>query len=375
MLFAKKILRDLCRRSIGWDDIIPESVAKEWMAWQQELCRLEDFNVMRCLKPLDFGETTMAQLHYFCDASEVGYGVVTYLLSHGIHSQVHSAFVMGKARVAPLKSVTILRMELIAATMASRIDVLWRRELHMDLQDSVFWTDSASVLKYINNETSRFKVFVANRVSEILKVSQSSQWRYVDTASNPADVASKGLKVDAFLKDLTWVSGPPFLRQLECAWPVNPEDVHPLPSDDPEVKKAVTANAVQAREEVDAVARMISYFSSWTGLKRSVAWMLRFKNWILACCQKRKQLSTELAQSDLDVTQQGHSLEKDMDAFKRGTVPSWLSVEELEKAELEIIRFCQQKKFPEEFSRLQNGKSVKGHSHIYNSAHRLKMVY
>lgn len=187
----------------------------------------------------------------------------------------------------------------------------------------------------------------------------------VDTASNPADVASRGLKVDAFLKNLTRVSGPSFLRQPESVWPVNPEDVQQLPSDDPEVKKAAAVNAVQASEEIDALTRMISYFSSWTGLKRPVAWMLRFKNWLLACCQKRKQLTTELAQSDLDVIQQGCSVKKNMEAFKRENGSSCLSVEELEKAELGIIRFCQRKKFPEEFSRQQQGKSVKGHSHIY----------
>lgn len=145
--------------------------------------------------------------------------MVTYLLSHNAHSQVHNAFVMGKARVAPLKSVAIPRTELIAATMASRIDALWRKELHMNLQDSVFWTDSASVLKYIMNQTSRFGVFVANRVSEILKASQSSQWRYVDTASNPADVASRVSKVHAFLKNATWMSGTRFLLQPESGWP------------------------------------------------------------------------------------------------------------------------------------------------------------
>lgn len=188
MLTAKKILKDLCRRALEWDDIIPEIVAEKWMNWLQELCQLEDFKIMRCLKPSDFGETTSAQLHHFCDASEDGYGVVTYLLSHNARSQVHSAFVAGKAREAPLKSVTIPRMELIAATMASRMDVLWRRELHMDLKNSVFWTDSTSVLNYIRNETTRFKGFVANRVAEILKVLQSFQWRHVDTANRPADV-------------------------------------------------------------------------------------------------------------------------------------------------------------------------------------------
>lgn len=101
--------------------------------------------------------------------------------------------------------------------------------------------------------------------------------------------------MDAFLKSATWVSGPHFLLQPESEWPVNPEDIHQLPSDDPEGKKAVAVNAVQAREEVDAVTHMIHYFSSWTGPRKSVAWILQFKSWLLSCCQKRRQLSTALA--------------------------------------------------------------------------------
>lgn len=365
ILSAKKILRDLCRRALGWDEVIPESVAREWTSWLNELCYLEKCNLMRCLKPLDFGELTTAQLHHFCDASEDGYGVVTYLLSQNAHSQVHSAFVMGRARVAPLKSVTIPRMELIAATMASRMDILWRKELHMRLQDSVFWTDSASVLKYIRNETSRFKVFVANRVSEIYKASQPSQWRYVETAGNPADIASRGVKIDVFLRNTIWMSGPDFLLRPKSEWPVGYDDIPKLTSDDPEVKKTAAVNVVQAEEEADAVTRLIHYFDSWTRLRKSVAWILRFKTWLSSLRQKRRQLSMILAQSGLDVEQQQCSLEKDMETFKKETVFSCLSVEELEKAELEIIKFCQKKRFPEEFSRLEKGKSVKVHSHIY----------
>lgn len=97
----------------------------------------------------------------------------SYLLLHNNCDQAHCAFVMGKARVAPLKPATIPRMELTAATMASRMDTIWRKELQMELADSMFWTDSTSVLKYINNKTTRFRTFVANRVSEIAKVSNA----------------------------------------------------------------------------------------------------------------------------------------------------------------------------------------------------------
>lgn len=208
-------------------------------------------------------------------------------------------------------------------------------------------------------------MFVANRVSEILKASHMSQWRYVDTASNPADMASRGLKMDAFLKSAKWVSGPSFLLQPESEWPVNPEDVDQLTSYDPELKKAAAVNATQVAEEDDAVTRMIHYFSSWTGLKKSVAWILRFKCFILACCRKRKQLYRDLSKSNLDVGQQRCSVEKDLNIFKRRMASTQLTVDELEKAELEILKFCQRRRFPEEFSRLQNGQGVKGCSQIY----------
>lgn len=151
VLSAKKILQDLCKGNVGWDDILPELVIQKWTSWLQELHHLESFEFARCLKTPNIGDVTVAQLHNFSDASKDGYGTVTYLLLHNAHSKAHCAFIMRKSRVAPTKFITIPRMQLIAATMASRMDVLWKKELHLELQDSVFWTDSASVLKYIKN--------------------------------------------------------------------------------------------------------------------------------------------------------------------------------------------------------------------------------
>ena len=77
---AKGILQDLCQRGIGWDDAIPPEVAEEWKGWVEELHLLNSISIRRCLKPPDFGEAITAQLHHFADASEKGYGAVTYLL-------------------------------------------------------------------------------------------------------------------------------------------------------------------------------------------------------------------------------------------------------------------------------------------------------
>lgn len=107
-----------------------------------------------------------------------------------------------------MATVTVNRVSAVT------LDKLWKQQFKMDfLLNSVFWTDGTAVLKYINNETSRFRVFVANRVSEILKASSASQWRYVNTTHNPADLASRGMKAETFLRDTEWISGPAFLTQ------------------------------------------------------------------------------------------------------------------------------------------------------------------
>lgn len=367
VLSAKIILQELCRQRLGWDDSIPPSAAQEWRNWLKELHQLEHFQVSRCLKPQDFGDVTVAQLHHFTDASENGYGVVTYLVLQNACSQRHSSFVMGKSRVAPLQSISIPRMELTAATMASRLDTFWKKELRMSLTESMFWTDSTSVLKYIKNETSRFRTFVANRVSEILKVSDPSQWKYVNTLSNPADVASRGLKVDMFLRNEAWLAGPAYLLQPEQDWPVSPDCSGDLLPNDPEVKASVAVNVVQVSEDVDATTQLIHHFSSWTSLRRAVAWFIRLKGMLRALSQKRTGTNSASTQS-VSGEHQGPSSEHGKGGVKDLTPRGFLTVDELLAAEKEIVRFCQRKRFPDELLSLKNGESVKRRSHIFKLA-------
>lgn len=363
VLSAKKILQDLCRRRLGWDDPLPSSVAGEWMAWLEDLHDLENWKVSRCLKPVDCGRLVSAQLRHFVDASEEGFGTVTYLLLHDDCGRTHSAFIMGKARVAPLKLVTIPRMELTAAVVASRMDKLWRKELQMDLQESVFWTDSTSVLKYIKNETSRFKIFIENRVSEILKMSNVSQWRYVNTSTNPADLASRGVKVQLLLKTSAWLCGPEFLHEPESSWPKNPETLGDSFVVDPEVR-AVVVNAAQV-EHVSPVEKLIDYFSSWLRLKRAVGWLLRFKTLLLSRVRHRKLLREILSGSDLGAEQLGKVLQVQMEGVKAQVPKDVLSMEDMVAAELDIIRFCQKIRFPEELANLKKGECVRRTSHLY----------
>ena len=101
---------------------------------------LEKVRVRRCVKPPKFGTVVCRQIHIFSDASVTGYGAVAYLRLRDENDRVHCSFLMGKARLAPVKTVTISRLELIEATVSVRIGQLFKKELDRksDLQYHVY---------------------------------------------------------------------------------------------------------------------------------------------------------------------------------------------------------------------------------------------
>ncbi|KAL7849608.1 hypothetical protein SRHO_G00212310 [Serrasalmus rhombeus] len=248
-------------------------------------------------------------------------------------------------------------MELTAAVVAARMDRLWRRELRLPLLDSVFWTDSTSVLKWINNETSRFRIFVPNRVSEILKASKASQWRYVNTTHNPTDFASRGMRAEPFLINTEWISGPAFLMQPEKEWPVNPEYLQELPYEDPEVKVSAAINVLQADGD-GQLAHLISRTSSWTRLVRVMGWILRFKTLLL---HRRKDKAHFQSASDSSQRKDVH--------HRVGFCDGFLSLEEIKDAEMQIIKFCQRKRRGQvQELRSDNGTNLMGAEHELRQA-------
>ncbi len=276
---AKILMQDLCKLKLGWDDEIPSAHLKVWQQWLMDLPKLEHLAVKRCFKPLDFGDVKSTQLHHFADASQSGYGTVSYLRSENMSGRVHCALVIAKARVAPVKQITVPRLELSAATTAVRIDDMLRREMHFT-GESCFWTDSMSVLHYINNKTARFHTFVANRLAVIHDGSNTSQWRHVPTSMNPADDCSRGQTVSQFIQNHRWMHGPDFLTKPESAWPTAYEEPAGSLVEDPEVK--VNAVGVRAdgheRSANDVIDKLLTHFSSWHRLKRAIGWILKVKH-------------------------------------------------------------------------------------------------
>ncbi|KAJ8332985.1 hypothetical protein SKAU_G00418810 [Synaphobranchus kaupii] len=288
ILPAKLLLKDLCKEQHGWDENIGERPADDWKGWTEDVTHLSDFQVNRCLKPSDFGCTATARLHHFSDASEYAYGTVSYLLLENKEGQKHCSFLVGKSRVASLKQVTIPRLELTAAVIAVKIDKMLRQELDVPLQQSIFWTDSTTVLRYIDNETARFKTFVANRITLIREATEPSQWNYVRTKENPADQASRGLKAKNLVEVGTWINGPSFLLDNECDWPKQPVQRKESLQDDPEVKNMVMVNTIKVENNLEPMNKLVNYYSDWHKLKSgwTQQYLSVFKMFRIEDCRK-----------------------------------------------------------------------------------------
>ena len=117
--------------------------------------------------------------------------------------------------------MSIPRLELLAATLAVKVQRTVKHELGLKYDDVYYWTDSTTVLYYLRNLEKRYKIFVANRVAAIRANSKIEDWRYVNTEENPADYASRGMYGDEDMS--TWLNGPPFLQKNNTEWPIQPE--------------------------------------------------------------------------------------------------------------------------------------------------------
>lgn len=181
-----------------------------------DLPKLSQFSVDHCVKPAGLDFISSSQLHHFSDTSETGFRSVSYLRLVNCQGAVHCSFLCAKSRVLPLKTIAIPRLELSAAAISVKQDKVLKRELEIPTSsESVFWTDSTAVLRYMKNKTRCFHTFVANRVALIRDGSEPHQWNHVSGDMNPSDDASRGLTADIFLGQGHWLMGPEYLWKPE----------------------------------------------------------------------------------------------------------------------------------------------------------------
>ena len=335
ILQGRSLLQELCRKGLEWDDVMSLEDLQTWQSWLKDLHKLESLGFDRCFKPTDFGEIVSTQLHTFSDASHVGYGAVSYLRFVNSKGRIHCAFVLGKARLAPMKQVTVPRLELTAAATATRVSNMILREIDLPINEVVYWTDSTCVLAYISNQDRRFKTFVANKIALIRETTQPSQWKYVNTQLNVADDVSRGQSAGALINNTRWKAGPDFLWKTEDHWPQQPVSHASLNCEDPELKREAKTFTASAGDTADTIEQMIQYFSSWFKLKKHIAWILRYRSKLLSASQKTK---------------------KKQEITFSSKAPMPIAAEEIQCAEIEIVKYVQRRCFAGEVSSSKSSK-------------------
>ena len=314
---GRMLVQELTRLNLGWDEEIPGHIALQWGEWLGELAAVAKFKIERCIKPTGSVEF---QLHHFGDASTRAYGSVSYLRATLSDGQFGTFLVMSRSRLAPMKELSIPRLELSAAALTVKMDSMLRRELGLKISHSVFWTDSMVVLGYIRNPMVRYHTFVANRVSAIHAGSEADQWRHVSSAVNPADMISRGMPIQELNQSSLWIHGPEFLREPAENWPGNQVDANAPSSDDPEVKKVFP---VLLNANNDPLDEFINHHSSWLVVRKRVALLLRVKSW----------LRQKVAEKD------GPDIQKPVTAAEFGA------------AEVALVQYVQRKEFPSYFGK------------------------
>ena len=159
---------------IGWDEKIRDEDLKEWKLWLLNLKKVKTCRVDRCYQLKQF-QTNTAELHVFCDASSKAHAAVGYWRFKLPDDTFHVSFILAKSRVAPLKPTTFPRLELQAALLATRLTKTTLKEHDFQVVRRVLWSDSKTILYWINKNPRDFKVFVANQLWEISENSEVSE--------------------------------------------------------------------------------------------------------------------------------------------------------------------------------------------------------
>ncbi|XP_011858918.1 PREDICTED: uncharacterized protein LOC105556434 [Vollenhovia emeryi] len=209
------------------------------------------------------------------------------------------------------------RLELCGALLLARLLREVNNALNIATNKITLWCDSTIVLHWLKTPPHLLKTFVAHRITETQTLTKSIEWRHIKSEFNPADAISRGQLPQNLLQNKTWCTGPQWLSRSENEWPRAIMQT----IETPELKRN-TCLMITPRDP-DIFKR----YSSYSKLRRIIAYCFRF-----------------------------HPLNK-----CKGN----LTVEEIETAEVKILRIIQSSQFSEEIKGLKS-KGVTNRNRIAN---------
>ncbi|GFU83016.1 integrase catalytic domain-containing protein [Trichonephila clavipes] len=269
---AKILLQSLWQLKLDWNDPLPSNLVSYWKSFIDALESINCLDIPRyCLQD----KSIRTELHGFSDSSEKAYGAALFLRCINTSGEISVRLLCSKSKVAPLKSITIPRLELCGAVLLSKLLKRTLDAFKVNISQIYLWTDSNIVLAWIKKPLAQLKTFVRNRVSIIQELTESDFWKHVNSENNPADILPRGISPDKIQHCELWWFGPPFLHQYK---ELEPYDITAVEGDDlflQELKETSDFPLCALLKNFEPLD-IISNCSSFTKLQRVIAWCKRF---------------------------------------------------------------------------------------------------
>ncbi|XP_037826209.1 uncharacterized protein LOC119614167, partial [Lucilia sericata] len=230
IIVAKMIMQQIWKDETNWDEDLKPSTLLQWQSFLDDYINIGQVKVPRFV---DFDPSFSIELHGFCDASEKAYAATLYIRAENA-GFVSTHLLVAKTKVAPVKFVSLPRKELCGAELMANMIHSIQSQLNLRDYKLFLWTDSTIVLAWLQKPPNKWKTFVENRVSSIIEKVGSQSWSHVDSKSNPADLASRGITISQLIRSDLWWHGPSWLRSPHCDWPKGPtnfsteEEIRPV---------------------------------------------------------------------------------------------------------------------------------------------------
>ncbi|UYV78572.1 hypothetical protein LAZ67_16002037 [Cordylochernes scorpioides] len=320
MIVGNILIQRLWITGTTWDEPLDDSIKIIWQRFKKDMGYIRITKIPRWLGA---SRSDKVQIHGFCDASGDAYAAAIYLkVLKGDGSRVE--LVIAKTRLAPIRRMSIPRLELCAAVLLTRLVIQIMPSLEIDIESITCWTDATIVLRWIKTLSRTLPTFVGNRVSEIQACRKIKQWRHVPSKDNPADIAFRGTMSSGLRDSQLWWKGPTWLAASPELWPEMPN----IQAHCDETEALISSMSDQPSMLVVLGRRC----SSLIRYQRVVAWIMRFgKN-----CRARDE-----------------------------QVRSYLTLDELREAQKKIVLAVQSHYFGEELKSLKDRDIVKRSSPIY----------
>ncbi|CAB0043531.1 unnamed protein product, partial [Trichogramma brassicae] len=331
LISMKIFMQSLWLLTKEWDTPLPAPEVERWRAFEKDLQVLATIVIPRWTGILS---AAYLELHGFADASKFAYAAVLYVRVI-YHGQARVTLLASKTKVAPLKTLSIPRLELCAAHLLAKLASSFIATEDFARVPVYLWSDSKTALHWLHGIPARWPIFVANRCADIAQLTPRATWQYINTKQNPADLASRGSTAGALLDNKLWWCGPEALVATSQPWTATRFD-----NSNEATAEIETPERVALLQEVTPPpeCEIITRLSSYSRMRRVLVYCLRFVKKLARKCDIKLILQFEPS-SEEEIT-----------------------VDELTCATIQLCRMTQASYFSKEILLVKSGQRLsKGH--------------